>query len=451
MSTLITGGTVYLDGGPEQTDVLVANEHIAAIGHSLHAPTADVIHAEGLAVLPGMIDFHVHMDDVIGGVLLADSYRSGSHVAVLTGITTLIGFVTQNAGHSLHTDVQAASDKVNGKSFCDVGFHLTPTRFAEEDWHDMENLIERGFHTFKFYTTYKDAGLYQSYENLHAIFTRLNALGARFLVHCEDEDVLQHAQRAVMDTSKAASHALRRPPEAEVKAIACIVALAEETKTKVHIVHVSTAEGTQIVRRAARRAEVTCETAPHYLFLNDELLAARNGHRFICAPPLRSETNRTQMEELAAGEAFDFFASDHCAFMRADKDAQKSDIRKIPGGIPGVGTLVPLMHELLCRKRGKTLDELRIRLSRNPAQLAGLYPRKGAIQVGSDADLVLLSENGSPRPIRASLSDVWDPYAGRTTTLDVRHVFLRGHHVVCENELLNADHALGRCVIPDPA
>jgi dihydropyrimidinase len=446
MSTLITGGTVYLDDGPAQVDVLIEGEHIVAIGHGLQTPHAEVLPANGLAVLPGMIDFHVHMDDLIGGVPLADSYRTGSQAATLTGITTLIGFVTQSAEHSLSQDVHIASDKVNNQSFCDVGFHLTPTRFAEHDWGDIEDLIARGFRTFKFYTTYKRAGLYQSYESLRTLFARLSTLNVRILVHCEDEDILQRAEAFITNFSSAISHARRRPPEAEVTAIEKIIALAEATNAKAHIVHVSTAEGTRTIQRAAVKGGVTCETAPHYLLLNDDLLAAPNGHRWICSPPLRSEMNRAHMEDLAAGGAFDIFATDHCAFMRTDKDARKDDVRNIPNGIPGVGTLVPLMHELLCIKHGKTLDELRIRLSRNPAQLAGLYPRKGTIQVGADADLVLLAENGSPRTIRASLSDVWDPYAGRTTTLDVRHVFLRGREVVHNNRLTDADHPRGKAL-----
>jgi dihydropyrimidinase len=431
MKTLIRGGQVCLDSTFEICDILFSGAKITRIGRNLpHDADCEIVDASGCVVIPGLIDFHVHMDDRIGAFPLSDSYYSGSQAAVLSGITTLCGFVTQDSSRRLPDCISEAVEKVNSKSFCDVAFHLTPTRFLESDWDDITELAHAGYHTFKLYTTYREAGLYQDYDSLREIMKRLFYLGARLLIHAEDQPTLDNVSEHSSDTIGPFSHTELRPPEAEIRAVERIIELARETGCQVHIVHVSTAEGAELIRNANSNTQITCETAPQYLCLNDRLLLEKNGHRYLCTPPLRSESNRARMEELALDGCFE--------------DLHREDFSKVPNGLAGVGALFPMMYNLLAQKHSVPLPFLVKHLSTRPAQLAGIFPDKGTIRVGADADLVVLNPSGPPREIKSSYSDCFDTYLNEFTTLDFRNVFVRGNPVVINNTLANPSTPTGR-------
>ncbi len=449
MATLIRNGTLILEQGPRRADLLIDGETIAAIGARLAPPAgSEIVDAEGLSVLPGFIDFHVHLDDRIGRFEIADTFFTGSMAAAKSGVTTLINFITQRPGQSLAGALTEGLQKGEGRSFCDFTFHLTPTRFDNETWAEIEMLAYSGYRTFKFYTTYREAGLFVDYDRLAAILRQLGPLGVRMLVHCEDEAILDQQRRAGLDPANPRSHALSRPKEAEAEAITKVLAAAVETRAPVHVVHVSTPEGVALIHRARTSGAITCETAPQYLFLNEDSLAGQDGHRFICSPPLRREDDRQRLERAALEGRFDLFATDHCPFFREDKDNEPADFRQTPKGLPGLGALVPLMHDLLVIRGGHGLDELSRRLALHPARLAGLYPRKGVLAPGADADVVLLDTRGPERPLRSAFTDVHETYPGRTTRLRYARVYLRGREVVRDGFLLEPSQPSGRSLWP---
>ena len=223
-----------------------------------------------------------------------------------------------------------------------------------------------------------------------------------------------------------------------------VLDLAARTGCGVHVVHVSTADALAHIAAARGRAAVSCETAPHYLRFTDAALAGGHGHRYLCTPPLRSEATRIRLEAAAATGSFELFATDHCAFTRADKDARRDDIRAVPKGLAGIGALIPAMFELLVKRHRRPLGELALRLAANPAKLLGVYPKKGAIAVGSDADLVVVDTDGPPHPVTSTLADSYETYPGRTTTLNVRQVLVRGRLVVEDGALVDRRHPAGR-------
>jgi len=268
----------------------------------------------------------------------------------------------------------------------------------------------------------------------------------RLLVHCEDDATLAAADASRIDPADARGHAVLRPERAEVVAIEKVLEVAGRTGCEVHVVHVSTVDGVTAIGEARRWCVVSCETAPHYLLLDDSALAGDGGHRFLCTPPLRTAATRAELEAAAATGAFDLFATDHCSFTREDKDRHRDDFREVPKGLAGLGALVPLMHEVLVKRQGLPLTELSTRLAANPAKVLGLYPRKGTIAVGSDADLVVLDPAGPERPVVSSLAQCHETYPGRTTTLDVRHVLLRGRPVVRDNGLMHDVGPGGVCL-----
>ncbi len=442
---LIAGGTVVTEEGRARLDVRVGGERVTALGRLTPELDEAVLDATGLFILPGMIDVHVHIDDRIGDCELADGFPSASEIAVRAGVTTLAGFVTQGSDEALSEAVARCVGRAKGRSHCDYTFHLTPTGWPW-DWREIEELIGRGFSTLKLYTTYREAGLFTDYAKLEQIMGRLAKTDARLLVHCEDDQTLAGVAASRINPADARGHALLRPERAEVVAIRNILELAEKTGCRVHVVHVSTAEGAAAIGGARRRCPISCETAPHYLLLDDSALAGESGHRFLCTPALRPAATRAQVEAAAAAGAFDLYATDHCAFTKADKDRHRDDFRNVPKGLPGLGALVTLVHELLVKRHGLPLSELATRLAANPARLLGLFPRKGTIAVGSDADLVVLDPAGPERPVVSSLADCHETYPGRTTTLDIRHVLVRGRPVVSDNTLLTAGQPGGVCL-----
>lgn len=442
---LIQGGTVVTEKGAARLDVRVVGERVAAVGRLSPKPGEAVLDATDLVVLPGMTDVHVHIDDRIGEWELADTFPSASEIAVRTGVTTLAGFVAQGSDETLSEAVARCVRRGTGRSHCDFTFHLTPTKWPW-DWRELEALVSRGFATFKVYTTYREAGLFTDYERLGEVMARLAGLGARLLVHCEDDATLAAVAESRVEPADARGHSVLRPERAEIVAIERVLEVAERTGCEVHIVHVSTAEGVATIGGARGRCRVSCETASHYLLLDDSALAGEGGHRLLCTPPLRAAATRARLEAAAVAGAFDLYATDHCPFTREDKDRHRDDFRDVPKGLAGLGALVPLVHEALVKRHGLSLPELATRLAANPAKLLGLYPRKGTIAVGSDADLVVLDPGGPERAIVSSLADCHETYPGRTTTLDVRHVLLRGTPVVKDNSLLGGARPGGVCL-----
>jgi len=224
-----------------------------------------------------------------------------------------------------------------------------------------------------------------------------------------------------------------------VTAIQRLVEIARRTGARLHIVHVSTPEGVAAIRLAENH-RITCETCPHYLFLDESWLGRPDGRRWICAPPLRAEESRRKLAEMVRAGGADCMATDHCAFTRADKESGGGDIRRTPGGVAGIGALVPLACKLFEGNDAEAnLPAISRLLSAHPAQILGLYPRKGCLQAGADADLVVLRSGGPERSIRSTLADAFETYPGMSTTLSVRALFRRGWLIVENGEILEQD------------
>lgn len=434
MNTLVRNGRLVLDSGIVESDLFVEGEKIAALGKGLPADGAKVIDAAGCYVLPGLIDFHTHVDDRIGRFYLADDYERGTRVALLNGITTLCTFVTQGPDNTLRQALQTARRKAEGRCHTDVAWHLTPTTFAESDWHDLEALARSGYRTFKFYTTYRNAGIYADEHLLEGVFRRLGPLGVRFLVHCEDDARIAAVDAASLDLAKGSSHARLRPEEAEILSIEALLALAQRCRVSLHVVHVSTHGGAERIVAARGDQDVTCETCPQYLWLDEGWLDRPDGHRWICSPPLRN--GRERFRELARAGAFDMIATDHCPFAKTDKDDwDGKDVRTVANGLVGIGALPHLAWKLWGCDPDRAAQELALRLSRNPAERLGYGDRKGALKVGLDADLAILDPEATLRPVQSSLADVHESYPGFQSPLAFRHVLLRGVHAVEDGRL----------------
>ena len=448
MKTLIRNGRVALDRSLQHLDVLVDGEHIAALGS--HSGDVDrVIDAAGCYVLPGFIDFHTHVDDEIGPYYLADTYESSTRVALENGITTLCTFVTQGADESLLKALLRARAKAEGCCHSDVLWHLTPTTFSPEDLATLQVLLAGGYRTLKLYTTYKSAGIYASYERIAELFQRFGPLGSQFLVHCEDDALIEAVDATGLDLSKPFSHTLLRPEAAEILAIQKVVALALQHQASAHVVHVSTLEGMRHLVAHRDRGDLSFETCPQYLFLDEQWLAREDGHRWLCSPPLRGQ--RAPFLDLVRAGAADIIATDHCPFCSRDKDRWDGrDLRQVPNGMPGIGALPHVTWKIWEDDPDRAALGLATHLSLNPAERAGLGDCKGAIRPGMDADLVILDPQGPLRPLRSTTADAYEAFPGFTSPLAMKQVLLRGALRAQDGHLIDPAAPSGRLLQSSP-
>lgn len=423
MNTLIKNAKIPVQGKFIKKDLYIQDDVISFNGVSQIDKTID---AEGSYLMPGFIDIHTHLDDYIGKCYLADTYKSAAEIALRNGFTTLFNFITQHPSEDIQESISKAEKKIPNDTTVNYYFHLTPVTFETGDFKKFEKLINKGFRTFKFYTTYRHAGLFTSYRQIEKIFSMLRGTGVRFLVHCEDDEVLSNIDKSKIDYSDAYSHSIMRPEQAEIKAIETILDLAVKYSARVHIVHVSTPEGARMIFKAKQRYNfISCETCPQYLLLDDSYLKNDDGYKYICSPPLRSREDADEMVRLANEEYFDIYTTDHCAFTKKDKDEFKGDIRNVPNGLPGIGGLVHNIYNILNGDMEERLLHITKHLSKIPALLTGLYPKRGTLQEGSKADLVILKK-GNKHNLNATLMDVYDPYEKFSSELEITHTVSNG-------------------------
>lgn len=322
----------------------------------------------------GYYDFHVHAGELIAGQKLRDSFADLKKLTEkepdpqnppLLGIGA---FVTQRPDLPLKETWARMRETARRDFGKPVYWHLSPTTSKAEE---IYPLLQEGC-DLKFYTTYREAGLYKSYEEIGRWMEDLSDLKTRILVHCEDDIIVQESsgQRSFWEPF---DHSLRRPEIAEHKAVDMVLNLAVKHRHPVHIVHVSSPSSALLIKEAKRNYEgITCETAPHYLLFNERRLKEPDAHRLLCTPPFRNEDSRGMMVELLQDGIFDIIASDHCAFPDALKDDYKADLEHLPMGISGIGTLFTSVYQALVKPGKITVKQLVELTQTNPARLMGI-------------------------------------------------------------------------------
>jgi dihydropyrimidinase len=447
MRTLITNGTIVGADGSQVGDVLVDGETIAAIGHDLAGAglSADLtIDAAGRYVLPGAIDVHTHMELPFGGTFAKDTFETGTRAAAFGGTTTVVDFAVQSRGKSLRDGLDAWHAKAEGNAVIDYGFHMIMSDVNDDSLAEMDGLVAEGVPDFKVFTAYPGV-FYSDDGQIFRALQRSARNGGLIMVHAENGpaiDVVAADEIAAGHTDPY-YHGLARYPIFEGEATNRAIRLAEAAGAPLYIVHLSARDALNEVRAARNRgSRVFAETCPQYLFLSLEDMAnGFNGAKFVCSPPLRPADHQAELWNGLVKDDLQLVATDHCPFdFHGQKELGRGDFRKIPNGLPGVEDRVDLLHDggvLAGRISRERWVEV---ISTAPARMFGLYPRKGVVAVGSDADLVIYDPTAEHTiSAKTHHMDVdYSCYEGRSVTGRSDIVLSRGEVVVRDGAFLGA-------------
>ncbi len=445
---IIQNGTLVHADGIEKADIGIDNGIIQTIAPCI-APGKDdtVLDAENCLVFPGFIDAHTHFAMDNGTIMTADDFETGTLAALAGGTTTIIDFATQSKGESLSKALAVWHKKADGRSNCHYGFHMAITDWNESTKAELPLMIKEGVTSFKLYMAYR--ALWVNDVELYEILMEMKRMNGFVGVHCENGHLVETLTAALLKEGRSspAAHPLSRPPELEAEAISRLLYIAKMVDWPVIIVHLSSALGLQEVRKARERGQrVFVETCPQYLLLNDGLygLPAFEGAKYVCSPPLRKAEDQSALLDALANGEIDSVATDHCSYrFNGQKTLGWNDFSKIPNGLPGVENRPRLIFSRLVDNGFITPETMCRLLSTNPANAYGLFPRKGTLRVGSDADIVIWERHAEPISAKHQHQNTdYCPYEGFMSTGRPRTVLLNGEVAVREGYVVN--YRLGR-------
>lgn len=439
---VITNGVIISAEGEQRGDVAIRGETIAAVGPGLAAGDlgrAQVIDAAGRYVIPGGIDVHVHLELPFCGTVSSDDWNTGTRAAARGGVTTVIDFAIPFGTQTLAEAYENWMAKAQPKACVDYCFHIAITNW-DRHGPEMKTLVEMGCPTFKEFMIYASEGWQSDDRAIFNTLERCRELGAMLLVHAEssrvlDELIARYHMPEQMREQGARLHALSRPNFIEAEAIQRAITWAEVTGGRLYIVHMSTREGADHVKAArARGVDVYAETCAQYLVLDDSAFEGPDGHLFACCPQVKKKGDQERLwRGLHDGEVA-VISTDTCTFTRAQKGRWEGDWTKIPMGLPGLETLLPIVftHGVLAGRI--TPSELVAKCCTNPARLMGLYPRKGVIAPGSDADIAII-DPGRRIEVDHRMMETgadWSPYQGWSLAGFAETTFSRGRKIVAD-------------------
>ncbi len=416
--TLITGGTIVTAADTYEADVLLDGEKIAQIGVGLAATGAKKIDASGKYVIPGGIDVHTHMELPFGGTSASDDFETGTRAAAFGGTTTIVDFAVQAMGGTLAAARDEWMRKADGKAVVDYGLHMIVRDVSDKILREMDALVRDGVSSFKLFMAYPGVFMVDDGAIFKAL-VRTGENGGLICMHAENGGVIDVLVKKALAEKKTAPkwHALTRPPEAEAEATGRAFRLAEMAGgVPLYIVHLSAAQALEQVRLFRDRGlPAYAETCPQYLFLSYDNYEEPGfeGAKYVMSPPLREKWHQEELWKGLQRNDLQVVSTDHCPFCMKEgfqgqpkqKELGRGDFSKIPNGAPGVETRMALMFDggvVAGRITASRWIEL---CSTTPAKIMGMFPRKGTIAVGSDADIV-----------------IWDPKATQTLSAKTHHM-----------------------------
>jgi dihydropyrimidinase len=434
-TTLIKGGRVVLPHAAVQTDLLIEHETIAAIGNFPTDQADKVIDAKGMIVLPGGVDAHIHFNDSFMNALSVHDFDSGTLAAAHGGTTTVIDFAEQRRDGGLMEALNEKHRQAKGKALIDWASHVVITRFDQATLDEIPAVVEAGAPSIKCYMTYRQDGLMINLEQLTRIQEVLRDEGGMLLVHAEDDAMLEANKAALLSQGKTQAyyHASARPPQVEDRAIKGVIAMLKQVGGRLFVVHLASPKGMELIGRArARGLDISAETCIHYLVHTHDMLKREDGIKWICSPALRSKKIQQEIWQGVTDGRIESVSTDDAAFDWRAKLMGKDRFDMCPNGIPGIEVRMSLMYSEGVAKGRFDLPRMAELCSTAPARRFGLYPQKGTILPGSDADLVFLdpSESWTMGQDTLHMATDWCGYEGIPVTGRIKKVLSRGVLVI---------------------
>ena len=434
-SLLIKNGLVVDTEWTRHSDILVEGSRIRRIARNISVEDCPedvhVVDATGLCVLPGIIDAHTHYHLVSRGTVTADSFLEGSKLASYGGVTTVVDFADDNKV-SLLSSTKERLKEMREMSI-DYALHQGVYAYRDSIRAELNQMKNAGVGAIKIFTTYKNVGyLVEKREELKEIFSAAKELGILVYVHAEDDSIVTEISENWKGQFRPEDHPDLRPSEAEAKAIRYVGEIAGELDMPIYIVHVSSKAGIETIRDLREKGvKVIAETTPHYLFLDRSKLSGPEGPLYVMTPPLRTKEDNEALQEALVDGEIQVVATDHCSFTREQK-LESSDVRTIYPGIPGTEELLPLIYNFGHVSGQLSIGQIVNLLSTGPAKAFGLYPKKGVLQEGSDADIVLFdpSEIWTISSATTHSASHYTPYEGMTVMGRVKMTYLRGRLIM---------------------
>ncbi|MCC6791370.1 MAG: dihydropyrimidinase [Thermomicrobiales bacterium] len=449
MDLIVKHGTIVTASDVYPADLGVKDGKIAQIGGDLPADGARVVDAAGCYVIPGGVDVHTHLDTPSFGAVTVDDYRTGTIAAACGGTTSIVDFCHQNQGQTLSEALAGWHAKAEGKAAIDYGFHSVVTDMTDEVFDELATLPEQGVTSFKLFMAYKYMSMIDDLTLIRAMEQAKQA-GATVMVHAENGDAAYYLQKKFVAEGKTAPkyHATTRPPRVEAEATARSIALAEIVGAPLYVVHLTCREALEEVMRGRMRGvDVVAETCTQYLYITEDDLDRPEfeGAKFVFTPPARTREQHEVLWRALADGALRAVSSDHSPWnFNGQKDIGRDDFSLIPNGAPGIEERLMMVYQGVAEGR-LSLSRFVDVVATSPARIFGLYPQKGTIAVGSDADLVVWDPNQELTLTQPALHSAIDYslYEGRTVHGVPRTVTLRGE-VIVENREYVGQPGTGR-------
>lgn len=443
MKRLFRGGIVVSGEECKKADVLIEDEKIVKVEENIEDPADEVLDVTGKYLFPGFIDGHTHMALEVSGTITADDFDTGTRAELAGGTTCIVDFATQNKGESLALALENWHKKADGKAHCDYAFHLAISDWNPDISSELEQIVAGGIHSFKLYTTY-DAMIVDD-KSIYEILARLKELGGIAGIHCENKGIidarLEEVIREKGDRKNVSDYPGTRPACAEAEAVNRILNIARCVDTPVIIVHLSSEEGYKEVLRARESGQtVYVETCPQYLVMDESFyeLKDNEGKKYMIAPPLRKVSDQDVLWEALKTDKIQTIATDHCSFTTAQKDMGKDDFSKTPCGMPGAEERPALIFHFGVNEERIRMKQMCRFLAENPAKLYHLYPKKGVIAPGSDADIVVWNAetNWSLSAATQQSASDYCPLEGLHLKGRAERVYLRGMLAAQNGEII---------------
>ncbi len=439
---IIKNANIVYSWGKITSHIIIKNGIISSLTSSIPMNFKDkIIDASNFLTIPGIIDPHVHFNLPFCNTTTIDDFTSGSKAAIMGGVTTYIDFVTPLKGQSIKEAVELRYSQIEGKSYSDFALHSGITNWTSQTENEIKWCINQGIPSFKIFTTYKKENRMLEDADIFKALKITAENGGLILVHAENDSVIEYLRSYYKSKHKiqAIYHAYSRPPFTENEAVSRIIKLTMGANGYLYIVHLSCGSSAIEVRKAREQGiQVCAETCPQYLIFDDSIFVTPKGYLYATCPPIRSEKEKNLLWKELKNYSIQSIGTDHCNFSYKQKQIWQGDFTKIPYGFSGVETSFYLMHTFGVMANRISIEYLVKLMCENPAKIFGLYPKKGTILPGSDADIVIFepTENWKIDVNNLYTPGDWNPYQNFWIKGKIHYVIRRGELLVDKGKFI---------------